>query len=79
MLNIMFTIIPDGGTEPDLKVFPFVGDDVFSLAKKGSTHGYSPSFSVFNLKNKVMDASGNRIISRAKDRTGKKTCLPEHR
>ena len=34
--------------------------------------GSLPFFQIFNLKNKVMDASGDRITSRAKDRTGKK-------
>ena len=52
-------------TEPDLGLFPFAGDEVFFLARKGSTHGYSPFFQVSNLKNKVMDASGDRITSRA--------------
>jgi hypothetical protein len=62
-----------------LGLFPFAGDEVFFMVGKGPTHGYSPFFQVSNLKNKVMDASGDRIISRAKDRTGKKTCLPEYR
>jgi hypothetical protein len=29
------------------------------------THGYSPFFQVFNLKNRVMDASGDQITARA--------------
>jgi len=51
-------------TEPDLGLFGCMGDDVSSwegMAWKEPTHGYSPIFQVFNLKNKVMDASGDRI------------------
>ena len=61
MFITLFTSIPASRTEPDLGLFSFAGDEVFFLAGKGSTHGYSPFFQVSPLKNKVMDASGDRI------------------
>jgi hypothetical protein len=61
ILNIPFTIISMNKTEPDLGVFPLAGDEVVFLIRKGSTHGHSPFFQVSNLKNKVMDAYGDRI------------------
>ena len=57
----LFTSIPASRTEPDLGLFSFAGDEVSFLTRKGSTHGYSPFFQVSHLKNKVMDASGDRI------------------
>jgi hypothetical protein len=66
--NTPLTTISMNKTEPDLGLFGCEGDDVSyrkSMSWKGSTHGYSPFFQVSNLKNKVMDASGDRITSRA--------------
>jgi hypothetical protein len=65
MLITLFTTISLNRTEHDSGLFPFSGDDVIFTARKGSTHGYSPFFQVSNLKNKVMDVSGDRITSRA--------------
>jgi hypothetical protein len=61
MLITLFTSIPASRTEPDLGLFSFAGDDVFFLARKGSAHRHSPFFQVSHLKNKVMDAYGDRI------------------
>jgi len=74
----MFTSIPAMRTEPDLGLFPFAGDDVSSqegtyptygyresMAWNEPTHGYSPFFGSPFSKNKVMDASGDRITPRA--------------
>ena len=64
ILKYPFTTISMHETEPDLGLFGCMGDDVSSwegMAWKEPTHGYSPIFQVFNLKNKVMDASGDRI------------------
>ena len=48
-------------------------------SRNQATHGYSPFFQVSHLKNKVMDASGDRITQRVNEENRQKTCLPEHR
>ena len=83
MLITLFTSIPAPGTEPDLGLFGCEGDDVSnrkSMSWKGSTHGYSPFFLVFNFKktrswtHPVTGSPQGQM-----DSIGKKTCLPAHR
>ena len=45
-------------------------------SRNQATHGYSPFFQVSHLKNKVMDASGDRISSIQMDIELQKMCLP---
>ena len=67
MLITLFTSNPVSRTEPDLGLFPLGGDEVFFLARKGSTHGYSLFFQVSPLKNKVMDTSSDRNTGPSQD------------
>jgi hypothetical protein len=82
ILNIPFTTISMNKTEPDLGLFDYREDGVSyreSMAREGSTHGYSPFFSGFQSQKQGHGSIRYQDTRTSREYPVRKMTLKEHR